>query len=116
MKQGLILIPLLALLAGCGGSKSSPHGTLSLLVTDAPVPFELVRSATVEIDRISIDGGPPSPAAPRIHSEGAPISVELMSLRNGVVRRLLKRQLPLQTYRRALVHFSGAELEIANGH
>jgi len=116
MKQGLILVPLLALLAGCGGSKSAPHGTLTLLVTDAPVPFELIRSATVDIDRISLDEGPTSMAAPRILYQGAPISVELMSLRNGVVRRLLKRQLPLLTYRRVHVHFSGAQLEVANGH
>jgi len=115
MKQGLILVPLLVLMAGCGGSASNTHGTLNLLVTDAPVPFELVTSATVMIDRVTIDGGSLSTIPARVLYEGAPLTVELTSLRNGVVRRLLKREFPLQTYRRLHVHFSGAELVLANG-
>jgi len=116
MKHSLILLPLLVLMAGCGGSKSSKHGTLNLLITDAPVPFELIRSATVKIDRVSVDAGPTSNAAARVLYDGAPLAVELTSLRNGAVRRLLTREVPLQTYRRLHVHFSGAELELSNGN
>jgi len=115
MKHVLILVPLLTLLAGCGGSKSSKHGTLNLLITDAPVTFELIRTATVKIDRVSVDGGPTSNAAERVLYDGPALAVELTSLRNGAVRRLLKREVPLQTYRRVHVHLSGAELELSNG-
>lgn len=109
----LLALSLLALAAGCGSAND--HGTVALLVTDAPVPFELVRSATVSIDRITVDGGPYSLVPPRVIYEGEPIDIELTSLRNGVLRHILSRNLPPMTYRRMHVRFSGAELELSNG-
>jgi Domain of unknown function (DUF4382) len=113
MKTTLLAALLLALAAGCGNSNE--HGTIALLVTDAPAPYELVRSATLEIDRITIDGGPNSTLGARVLYAGEPIAIEIASLRNGVVRHLLSRNVPLHVYSRLHVHFCGGELVLTNG-
>jgi hypothetical protein len=113
MNKNLLAILFLGLTTACGSSNE--HGKIALLVTDAPVPFESVHSATVQIDRITIDGGPYALLDSRTIYEGEPISIELCSLRNGAVRHILSHNLPLFTYRRMHVHFSGAELVLSNG-
>ena len=116
MNRILFALPLLVLASGCGGGSNNSHGTIALLVTDAPVPFESVRSATVEIDRITIDGGPYALAPARVLYQGAPIAIEVSNLRNGIARHILSRNVALFEYRRMHVHFSGAQLELTNGH
>lgn len=114
MKIHLAALALVALFAGC--HEDHTHGTIALLVTDAPMPFEFVHSATVEIDRITIDEGPNSLNEPRVLYEGDPFAIELSSLRNGLVRHIFSRNVPVENYRRIHVHFSGAELVLSNGH
>jgi Domain of unknown function (DUF4382)/Carboxypeptidase regulatory-like domain len=114
MKNSIVACTLLALAAGCGSNND--HGTLALLATDAPLPFEIVQSATVEIDRITIDEGPYSLEPVHVLYEGEPLSIELSGLRNGVVRHLFSRNVPVQVFRRMHLHFTGAELVLTNGH
>ncbi|MBK7642050.1 MAG: DUF4382 domain-containing protein [Planctomycetes bacterium] len=114
MKKSLFALPLLALASACHGSHKA-SGTVGLIVTDAPVSFEEVQSATLQIDRVTIDGGAFSLAAPRVLYKGAPVSVELTSLRNGAARLLFSRKLPVGTYRRLHVHITGGELQLTGG-
>jgi hypothetical protein len=117
MNRILFALLLLALASGCGGGGGNNNrGTIALLVTDAPVPFESVRSATVEIDRITIDGGPYALGPARILYQGAPIAIDVCNLRNGIASHILSRKVAVFEYRRMHVHFSGAQLELTNGH
>jgi hypothetical protein len=113
MNKPLLALLLLALATSCGSSHS--QGTVALLVTDAPVPYELVHTATVKIDQVTIDGGPSANDSARLLYSGDPLSVELCGLRNGAVLHLLSRTVPTHRYRRVRVHFSGAELVLASG-
>jgi hypothetical protein len=113
MKQSILATLLVALAAGCGNSND--HGTIALLVTDAPIPYELVRSAKLQFDRITIDGGPNSSLGERVLYEGEPYDVEIAGLRNGVVRHLFSRNVPLHVYSRLHVHVCGGELTLTNG-
>jgi hypothetical protein len=114
MRNHLLAPLLLALTPACHHDRD--HGTLALLITDAPVPFELVQRATVSIDRITIDCGPDSLQAVRTIYDGEPIVIDVTSLRNGRVQHFLSHQLPITKYRRMHVRFCAAEIEFVNGH
>ena len=103
---------LLAFLAGCSDNR---YGTLALIVTDAPMPYEVVERATVEVDRITVDDGDDPRHPPCVLYEGDPLSIEISSLRNGIVRHLFSRNVPTYAFTRVHMHFSGAALALTNG-
>ena len=116
MKLLLLSLTLIPLVGACGGGGGSPHGDLALVFTDAPFCYEIVRTATVEVDRLAIDAGPLDPTGPaRVIYSGAPKEIELTALRNGKVLHLLDAHLPLGTYARLHMHLAGARLELTDG-
>lgn len=62
-----------------------------------------------------VDGGPYSLLPANVIYDGPPIAIDICGLRNGVVRHLVSREMPPGTYTRLHVHFSGAELQLADG-
>lgn len=109
--------------AGCGQSSSNGSGgtsvapgMLALMITDAPFPHDVIASANVVVDRVSVDRGLEQGDASRVMlHEGAPLAFELTSLRNGVIDDMLRVPLPSEYYSRLYLHFASVELTLADG-
>ena len=79
----LAFLCLATFLAACSGGSSSGSGgtgTISLKVTDAPFEYDIVQSASVSVDKITIFHDSNSEAGPIVLYEGAPILMDLFHL------------------------------------
>ncbi|MFC1481840.1 DUF4382 domain-containing protein [Candidatus Neomarinimicrobiota bacterium] len=102
-KQKYILVGLLGLslmISGCTDSTSNEDdGTLSVLITDAPFPSDLVAEAIIIIDSLDIrakaDGAGDGPFTTLSQERG---TYDLMDLRNGVTASLVNLDVPAGTY------------------
>ena len=99
-----ISLALAALLSACGGHGAHAHGgNLAVVVTDAPFSYELVRSATIEIDRIAVDSGLLDPLAqPRALARKR--AAQLTGLPNEARRRRLAPRLGITLRTRCQGH------------
>ena len=81
------------------GSEDKDTGTLSVLLTDAPFPTDLVAEAIVIIDSLDIrakgDGNGDGPFITLSRERGA---YDLMDLRNGVTASLVNLDVPAGRY------------------
>jgi hypothetical protein len=107
-------------LAACGGgghgSSSNPApGTLEVVVTDAPLDHAMTREVRVWIDRVTVAEFSGGSRAPRILYDGAPIEVDLMKLRNGLVQTLAAADLPDGEYRELRLYVDHASLTLVSG-
>lgn len=87
----------LAAMVGCDMLGSSDTGTMRVLLTDAPFPFEMVESANVTIERVEVVS----------ETEGIinitedwtePELFNLLDLRDGVTALLGEVEVPVGTY------------------
>jgi hypothetical protein len=118
----LSLLPLL-LLGACstgssGGDDGLGSGTLEVLATDAPFEHKILKTATIEIERIRVhqDAQGESPEGWITIYEGDPIEIQLEKLRNGITRGVAEKALPEGSYRQMRLHLSGGSLELKNGN
>lgn len=112
---GLFLF--LSFLAACSGSSSSGgSGTLSLSVTDAPFEYDIVQSASVSVDKITIYRDAQSDAGPIVIYEGVPVLFDLFHLRDGLTQELDQKTLPVGSYRQLRLRVTSAELTLTNGN
>lgn len=83
-------------LAACDtGSSASTQAHLTLRLTDAPFPFDLADSANVTIARVEMTGTDSTDGDTRtVLYDGAPFSVNLLDLRNGVDTTLAGLMIP----------------------
>lgn len=117
------LFSLLSVATGCSGGSSSgtvgpgyPPGELALLITDAPFPHDLVASARISIDRVSVERTLPGGATERtVLMQGETREFEITSLRNGVVAEVFRVPLATEEYQRLYLNFSSVELTLEDG-
>lgn len=110
-KQFFAALALLVALGGCDQGSSGPAeaGKLSVLLTDAPGDFE---RAVVTIDAIYLQGNGGSDEKGRVNLMEAPITVDLLELRNEVLDLVTEEVLPGGTYSELRLVISGGYIEV----
>jgi len=98
--------------SGSGGGT----GTISLSVTDVPFAYDVIDEATITVDRITVAPGANATSGFTTLYEGAPITMDLFSLRDGVTMDLVDSPLPAGDYRQFRLHVTSARLVLTNGN
>jgi len=106
---GVLVVAALGLSTGCDGSPGT--GTLTVLVTDAPFPFQFVEEAIVTIERVDVHriGGVTDPNDPNDPNDGdgdgawitivdTPQQFDLMDLQDGRTDLLASAVIDAGTY------------------
>lgn len=115
LTQRVLLLPLaaLALAGACGDNTAPANGELTVLLTDAPFPFEQVARADVHVVRIDAKlaaatdddfddpapDGDDDPANGWVTIASPDRSYDLLQLRNGATANLGQATLPTGRYR-----------------
>ena len=117
--------------AGDGGSGSGGTGTLRVLITDAPFPFEYVQEAVVMIERVEVrragddeadesdgeeDGGNPFVVIfpPEGSEDPEPKEFDLLDLQGGKTDLLADADIPAGTYTQMRLIVSGGRITITD--
>jgi hypothetical protein len=114
----------LGVLAGCDGSGSSvavPGGDpdaarLSIEMTDAPFPYEMVERADVLIDSVSVRIEalePESSGFVSVSRESQ--SLNLLELQNGVTAAIAEAEVPVGVVEQIRLHVGQASVTLADG-
>jgi hypothetical protein len=102
--------------SGSGGGGGGTTGTLSLNATDAPFEFDIVQSASISVDKITIFVDSDSDSGPLVLYEGVPILMDLLALHDGVTQNIDQSTLPVGSYRQLRLRVTDAELTLTNGN
>jgi hypothetical protein len=83
--------------SGCGDSNApGATGRLTVELADAPYPFDLIESATVVIDSVSVHlGGGSAEHSGFVIIDRAARSYDLLDLQNGVTATLVDAEVPV---------------------
>ncbi|HNY14504.1 MAG TPA: DUF4382 domain-containing protein [Bacteroidales bacterium] len=121
MKKSLFIllsVVLIGFTTGCNkSSEESGIGTLSVKITDAPFPIDMVEAAEVTITRVELRkaGDGISDGNPFIVLFEDTITFNLLDLRNGIVAELLEAEIPEGTYNLMRLYVEEASLKIRDG-
>ncbi len=99
-----------------GGGSHAGNGILRLQVTDAAFEYDIVQSASISVDRITIFADADSDSGPIVLYEGTPILMDLFHLRDGVTQNVDPSTLPVGSYRQLRLRVTDAELTLTNGN
>lgn len=91
-------ILLLAGFNACESAATDDMGTLSVLLTDAPFPADLVAEANVTVTKIEVREAGSSEASPYTTLTEEIQSYNLLDLRNGVTASLASLDVPVGSY------------------
>lgn len=114
----VLSMTLLSLLIGCGdssSSSSSSQGNLSIQMTDAPFPSDLVSEANVTIDKIEIRQSNNSDGNPFVTLSDQNHSFNLLKLTNGVTESLVNMKIDQGSYDLVRLHVSEASVVLSDG-
>lgn len=96
----LLSLGLVAGLAACDSAGADGRTHVTLRLTDAPFPFDLADSANVTIARVELVGTDTADADSRVVLyDGAPFSVNLLDLRDGIDTTMASLNVPAGDYR-----------------
>lgn len=126
---GTLLTALALFITGCSDDKGTgaPQGTgtLSVQLTDAPFPYDLIAEANVTIYRVEArmvmdddddsddsDALTISPYVPLMEEE---IELNLLELTNGVTQQLANIEVPAGTYDLVRVYVKGVNVVLTDG-
>lgn len=112
--QGVLGFILLISLVSCHEKKAEstvPTGTLRLLATDAPFNFDTVLSAKITIDEIRLRNS----SGERITVLNKERTLDLLTLRNGIVETLSELDIPSGNYDQISLLVSSALVEMKDG-
>jgi hypothetical protein len=123
MKNILKLLPwivlfLLACNGGGGGDALPSNGTGEMVVqmTDAPLDLNLVAEASLDVSEVKVHVSANGNSGFITLFSGPPITVNLRSLNNGIVKQLADAQLPVGSYHQVRLIITGARLVLTNGN
>src|SRR3972149_8629915 len=129
MTAGVIMIVLFGVvLTGCGTDAgtntgttntgtNSGTGTLSIRITDAPYPLDLIAEARVTIDKIEVhvSNSPTEDSGFITIPLDAPRTFNLLDLRGGVTEALVNADLSEGTYGQIRLVVSSAYIKLTDG-
>lgn len=106
-------------LGGCsdGGlpeGANSATGTIRVSLTDAPYPFDLIESAELTFDRVSVHYEDDDPEGLRVLSDELR-TVNLLDLRNGVTELLVETEVPVGNIDQLRLHVIDASITLTDG-
>lgn len=105
---------LLIAAAGCeNDSTTTPVGTLSLKLTDAPMHYDQFMSASVTIDKIEI--GNSAHADSFMTLTNTPMKYNLLELVNGMTSTMATIEIPAGDYNLLRLYISSTEMVMTNG-
>lgn len=110
--QGFLAFILMLSLVSCHETEDGQtKGTLRLFATDAPFNFEGISSAKITIGEIKLreSGGK------KVTVLSKDVTLDLLTLRNGLVETLSEVELPSGKYDEILLIVTSAEVEMKNG-
>jgi hypothetical protein len=102
-------------LVSCQESKTesmSGSGILRLMATDAPLNFENVSKALITIDEIKVKS---STSGEKTTVMSKTVTLDLLTLRNGLVETLSDIEIPAGKYSEILLIISSASIEMKDG-
>lgn len=124
MTAGVIMIVLFGVvLTGCGTNDgtntgtNSGTGTLSIRITDAPYPLDLIAEARVTIDKIEVhvSDSPTEDSGFITIPLDTPRTFNLLDLRGGVTEALVNADLSEGTYGQIRLVVSSAYIKLTDG-
>ncbi len=106
---------------GGGADNLSKEGDGELVIeaTDEPWVYEIVEEARISIDQVRVhpdEGDPEDDDGWIVLYEGDPVDLDLLELRNGVKRVLLRVDVDAGLYSQLRLHVSSAYLRLINGN
>lgn len=104
----------LSLLFACSDS-SSESGKISIQLTDAPFPSDIVSEANVTIDKIEIRRSDDSDGNPFVTLSEAEYSFNLLELTNGVTESLVNIEIEEGSYDLIRLYVSEANVKLSDG-
>lgn len=114
-----VVVALGAILTSCeslwNDTGDGDTGTLTVLLTDAPFPADLVAEANVTIDSLSIREKGGGDGDPFLTLSTNQRTFDLLDLRNGVTEALAELDIPIGTYNLLRLYISDAGVVLKNG-
>ncbi len=108
-----------AVFMGCeslwDGSEDKDTGTLTVLLTDAPFPADLVAEANVTIDSLSIREKGGGDGDPFLTLSTDQRTFNLLDLRNEATEALAELDIPIGTYNLLRLYISDADVVLNSG-
>lgn len=108
------LMMILVTVAGCDTVDDDPpeNARMSVVLTDAPFPFDLVESADVTISEVSVQ----SQGSGEVELSNTDVTLNLLDLAGGVTALIAQNvDLPPGTYDRILLDVADASVELTDG-
>lgn len=120
MKKSILLLIIAVViigLSGCNKTDNTGNGRLIIKITDAPFPINFVESATVTITKVELRkaGDGIQDGNPFIVVYDKQVTVDLFSLRNGLVEQMSDLEIPAGKYDLVRVYVEDAGLKIKDG-
>ena len=114
-KSILILLIFTAFVIGCNDTNESSTGTITVQLTDAPFPSDLVSEANVTINKIEIRKSNDSEGFPFITLSEEEMSFNLLDLTNGVTASLVELEVGVGSYDLVRLYVSESNLVLEDG-
>ena len=114
---GLLLILIIACSRYGNELQFVEYGSLNVLITDAPFPFDLVEEANITVRMIDARrqaGSEDQEATFEVLYEGNE-TINLLELTNGVTKSLGEVEVPVGTYDLVRVYVTQASIRLVNG-
>ncbi|MDT8414044.1 MAG: DUF4382 domain-containing protein [Flavobacteriaceae bacterium] len=112
-------VVLLSLVSCSDGSNGSGAGTLSIKMTDAPFPHDMVKAANVTIFKIDArkksDDGEAETSAEFVTLSETETTLNLLELTNGITATLANAEVPEGSYDLVRLFVSEASIELSDG-
>lgn len=122
MKTKHFLFPAIALalaliVAACNNDgDSGGSGRLTVKMTDAPFPTDLISEANITISKIEIrQAGGTGEGSPFVVVMEEEVSANLLDLRNGVTENLASLEIPAGTYDLVRIYIASANVVLNDG-
>ncbi len=122
LHSSILALALLSSAACSGGGGTKPSGTngvtgtLQIVCTDSPFDYSLVSRASIDVVKIRAHRDENAQSGFVTLYDGAPMTVPLDQLRNGILQTLASGLLQAGTYSQIRLHLSSARLELVNGN
>lgn len=113
----IFALGVLSILVSCSDDKEASNtGKLSVQMTDAPFPTDLVKEANVTIDKIEIRKSEENEGSPFITLSQQESSMNLLELTNGVTASLVDLEIPVGSYDLVRIYVKKANVVLSDGY
>lgn len=110
----MIIAAAMFFMMGCNNSDEAT-GTLSIKLTDAPFPTDLVQEANVTIYKIEARQSSAHEGSPYVTLSDKELSFNLLDLTNGITANLVNLEIPAGSYNLFRLYISDASVVLKDG-